>query len=144
MSDPHASSTPPAPSRWRPGPRWLILVTIGSALAIVGIAALLANIFERQEEARTPVYRVVALNDTIDDPAVWGKNFPLQYDDYRKTVDQTRTRYGGSEGEPHSPSQADPRSVVAQSRLQEDPRLRDLWAGYAFAQDFREERGSGW
>ena len=36
---------------------------------------------------------------------------------------------------------ADPRSVVAQSRLQEDPRLRELWAGYAFAQDFREERG---
>ena len=141
MSDPHASSPSPAPSRWGPGARWLILITIGSALAIVGIAALLANIFERQQEARTPFYRVVALNDTIDDPAVWGKNFPLQYDDYRKTVDQTRTRYGGSEGEPHSPSQADPRSVVAQSRLQEDPRLRDLWAGYAFAQDFREERG---
>src|SRR5688572_13816380 len=140
MSESHDKASP-APARSRLRPRWLILVTIGSALAIVGIAALLANIFERQQEARTPFYRVVALNDTIDDPAVWGKNFPLQYDDYRKTVDQTRTRYGGSEGEPHSPSQADPRSVVAQSRLQEDPRLRDLWAGYAFAQDFREERG---
>src|SRR5687768_1707090 len=121
--------------------RWLVLAAIGSALAVVGIAALLTNIFERQQERRNPFYRVVALTDSIDDPAVWGKNFPLQYDDYRRTVDQSRTRYGGSEGEPHSPSDADPRSVVAQSRLQEDRRLREMWAGYAFAQDFREERG---
>jgi len=35
----------------------------------------------------------------------------------------------------------DPRSVVAQSRLEHDPRLIELWAGYAFAEDFREERG---
>src|SRR5687767_9388417 len=136
--------TPDAPSarpRRRFRTRWLILTAVGAALAMVGIAALLTNIFQRQTEARNPFYRVVALNDTIDDPAVWGKNFPLQYDGYRRTVDQVRTRYGGSEGEPHSPSTADPRSVVAQSRLQEDPRLREFWAGYAFAQDFREERG---
>jgi len=140
MSESHDSATP-TPARRRLGAWWLVLIAIGSALAIVGIAALLTSIFQRQQEARTPFYRVVALNDTIDDPAIWGKNFPLQYDDYRKTVDQVRTRYGGSEGEPHTPSNADPRSVVAQSRLQEDPRLRDFWAGYAFAQDFREERG---
>jgi nitrite reductase (cytochrome c-552) len=131
----------PPPRRRRIGTKWLVLVAAGAALAMVGIAALLTSIFQRQQEARNPFYRVVALDDTTDDPAVWGKNFPLQYDDYRRTVDQVRTRYGGSEGEPHTPSDADPRSVVAQSRLQEDPRLRDMWAGYAFAQDFREERG---
>jgi nitrite reductase (cytochrome c-552) len=142
MTDPHIP-VPPTDrgARGRFRARWVALVAIGAALAVVGIAALLTNIFERQQEARNPFYRVVALDDTTDDPAMWGKNFPLQYDDYRRTVDQTRTRYGGSEGEPHSPSQADPRSVVAQSRLEEDPRLKELWAGYAFAQDFREERG---
>jgi nitrite reductase (cytochrome c-552) len=31
--------------------------------------------------------------------------------------------------------------VVAQSRLEEDPRLKTMWAGYAFSKDFREERG---
>ena len=121
--------------------RWVALFTFGTAVVVAGLAALLVNIFQRQQEARNPFYRVVTLDDSTDDAATWGRNFPLQYDDYRKTVDQVRTRYGGSEGEPHSPSAADPRSVVAQSRLEEDPRLRELWAGYAFSQDFREERG---
>jgi nitrite reductase (cytochrome c-552) len=140
MTEPHdVAATPPPRRRFRTS--WLVLAAIGGALAVVGIAALLASVFQRQQEARNPFYRVVALNDTIDDPAVWGKNFPLQYDDYRRTVDQVRTRYGGSEGEPHTPSQADPRSIIAQSRLEEDPRLKEMWSGYAFAQDFREERG---
>jgi nitrite reductase (cytochrome c-552) len=115
-----------------------------AALAAVGAAlatALLVNIFERKQEARQPFFRVVELTDETEDPAVWGKNFPLQYDAYRRTVDQQRTRYGGSEALPHTPTAADPRSVVAQSRLEEDPRLKRMWAGYAFATDFREERG---
>jgi nitrite reductase (cytochrome c-552) len=112
-----------------------------AAVSAVAIAALLTNIFARQQEARNPFYRVVELSDSTDDPAVWGKNFPLQYDSYRRTVDQVRTRYGGSEALPQEPSGADPRSIVAQSRLDEDPRLRQFWAGYAFSSDFREERG---
>jgi len=102
---------------------------------------LLVNIFERKLEARNPFYRVVALSDTTEDPAAWGKNFPLQYDGYTRTVDQVRTRFGGSEAVPRTPTQVDPRSIVAQSRLEEDPRLKIMWAGYAFAVDFREERG---
>jgi nitrite reductase (cytochrome c-552) len=51
-------------------------------------------------------------------------------------VDQQRTRFGGSEAEPRTPTKADPRSVVAQSRIEEDPRLKTMWAGYAFAKDF--------
>jgi nitrite reductase (cytochrome c-552) len=65
----------------------------------------------------------------------------VQYDGYKRTVDQVRTRYGGSEAVPRTPSAVDPRSVVAQSRLEEDGRLKTMWAGYAFATDFREERG---
>src|SRR5919205_827364 len=120
----------------------LIIVTaFVAALAAAGILALLVNIFEHKQEARNPFYRVVEITDDTDDPAVWGKNFPLQYDHYLRTVDQVRTRYGGSEALPHSPTAADPRSVVSQSRLEEDPRLKIMWAGYAFSKDFREERG---
>jgi nitrite reductase (cytochrome c-552) len=117
------------------------MVLVLAAIAAVGVTALLVNIFTRQQEARDPFYRVVELTDDTEDPAQWGKNFSLQYDSYKRTVDQARTRYGGSEAVPRTPSNADPRSVVAQSRLEEDPRLKVMWAGYAFATDFREERG---
>ena len=120
--------------------RFFIIVGAAVLATIVGVA-LLMNIFERKQEARNPFYRVVELTDDTDDPAVWGKNFPQQYDDYKRTVDQVRTRYGGSEAEPRTPTKADPRLVVAQSKIEEDPRLKVMWAGYAFAKDFREERG---
>src|SRR3954468_19059120 len=126
--------------RTRPVTVFITLILLAGAGAILGVI-LLVSIFQHKQEAKNPFFRVVELNDEIDDPAVWGKNFPLQYDDYRRTVDQQRTRYGGSEAEPRTPSQADPRSVVAQSRIEEDPRLKTMWAGYAFAKDFREERG---
>jgi len=119
----------------------ILLVAAVAAAAAAGLTALLVNIFEHKQEARNPFYRVVEIDDDTTDPAIWGKNFPLQYDGYRKTVDQVRTRYGGSEAVPKTPTDADPRSVVSQSRLEEDPRLKTMWAGYAFAVDFREERG---
>ena len=119
----------------------LVLTAVVAAAVAIGVTALLVNIFQRKTEAKNPFYRVVALDENTTDPAVWGKNFPLQYDGYRRTVDQVRTRFGGSEAVPHTPTQADPRSVVAQSRLEEDPRLKTMWAGYAFSKDFREERG---
>jgi nitrite reductase (cytochrome c-552) len=125
--------------RWSRGA--VLTVAIVAALAVAAITALLVNIMERKGEAQHPFFRVVELNDETDDPAVWGKNFPQQYDGYRRTVDQQRTRYGGSEAMPRSPTQADPRSNAAQSRLEEDGRLKTMWAGYAFAVDFREERG---
>ncbi len=121
--------------------RLILLTALISALAAIGGLLLLINILERRQEARNPFYPVVELTDETEDPSVWGKNFPMQYDDYLRTVDQVRTRYGGSEATPRTPTEADPRSAVAQSRLEEDPRLRTMWAGYAFAVDFREERG---
>jgi nitrite reductase (cytochrome c-552) len=132
--------TTPLPGRSRPV-RLIVAIVALAAVAAIAVTALLVNIFQRQQEARNPFYRVVELTDDTTDPAAWGKNFPLQYDGYARTVDQVRTRYGGSEAVPRTPSGADPRSIVAQSRLEEDPRLKTMWAGYAFARDFREERG---
>ena len=118
-----------------------LVIAVVAALAAGGIAALLINIFQRKQESRNPFFRVVELTEETEDPAVWGKNFPFQYDGYKRTVDMARTRFGGSEAVPRTPTAADPRSIVARSRLEEDPRLKTMWAGYAFAVDFREERG---
>jgi nitrite reductase (cytochrome c-552) len=138
MSDTPIETPPPAPARSR---LTFVLAVVGAAIVGIAATALLVNIFERKQEARNPFYRVVEITDETEDPAIWGKNFPLQYDGYLRTVDQTRTRFGGSEAVPRTPTEADPRSVVAQSRLEEDPRLVTMWAGYAFSKDFREERG---
>ncbi|MSV30211.1 MAG: ammonia-forming cytochrome c nitrite reductase subunit c552 [Bryobacterales bacterium] len=87
---------------------------------------LLMNVRERKDEARQTHFEIVKLDENVVDPAEWGKNFPRQYDGYKRTTDIERTRFGGSE---------------AFSKLEKDPRLKRIFAGYAFALDFREERG---
>jgi nitrite reductase (cytochrome c-552) len=84
------------------------------------------NVVERRAEGERAYIQIVDLDEETVDPALWGRNFPRQYDGYLRTVDTTRTKYGGSE---------------AFSRLEADPRLLDIFAGYAFAIEYREERG---
>ena len=91
-----------------------IIMTMLAAFGVVLGIGLLVSIFERKQEARNPFYRVVELSEEMDDPAIWGKNFPMQYDAYRRTVDQVRTKYGGSEAMPHAPTQADPGATTFQ------------------------------
>src|SRR5688572_25805029 len=120
--------------------RMLGMVVLGFVAAF-GLIALLMNIASHKTEERNPFFRVVELTDDTEDPAVWGKNFPLQYDAYKRTVDMSRTRYGGSEAVPRMPDAKDPRAITSQSKIDENPDLKRMWAGYAFALDFREERG---
>ncbi|MGA2647890.1 MAG: hypothetical protein ABSF15_24595 [Candidatus Sulfotelmatobacter sp.] len=97
------SPTDPEPRRSR---RLFAAVIVLAAVSSLAVTALLINIFERKQEGKNPFYRVVELNDTIDDPATWAKNFPLQYDLYMRTVDMQRTKYGGSEAMPDCPIHA--------------------------------------
>jgi nitrite reductase (cytochrome c-552) len=84
------------------------------------------SIRTRKDEGRHRYLELAELTEDTVDPEVWGRNFPRQYDSYRRTVDTERTRHGGSE---------------AFSHLEADPRLKRLFAGYAFSLDYREERG---
>ena len=94
MTSPTSNPLPPRNRRRRYA--LLGALAAGGALVAVGIAALLTNIFERKQEGRDPFFRTAVITDTTEDPEVWGRNFPLQYDLYLQTVDQQRTRYGGS------------------------------------------------
>jgi len=96
------------------------------AAATVGVMLLLETIRQRKQEARQHVFKLVEVDEDTIDPAEWGKNYPRQYDDYRRTVDTERTKHGGSE---------------AFQRLDEDPRWRVLFKGYPFGVDYREDRG---
>jgi len=103
-----------------------ILLSALVAVATFLITMLLMNIGQRKEEARQTYLPMVNVTEDTVDPAEWGKNFPRHYDGYMRTVDAERTRHGGSE---------------AFQRLDTDPRLRRIFAGYAFALDYREDRG---
>lgn len=110
------------------GRGWYVyLATIlATAAATYGVVALLMNINERKQEGRQHYLKLVDLTEDTTDPAEWGKNFPRQYDSYKRTAENTSRRHGGSE---------------AISKLDDDPRLKRLFAGYPFSVDYRERRG---
>jgi len=118
--------------------RSLAALAAAAGLAVGG-SAVLASAAE--QSAKQQKANASEITETTVDPAIWGKQFPAQYQTYLETTDQQRTRYGGSEALPRTPTEADPRSVVTQSKIDEDPRLKKIWNGYAFSVDFREERG---
>ncbi|AEG82454.1 MULTISPECIES: ammonia-forming cytochrome c nitrite reductase subunit c552 [Corynebacterium] len=123
--------------------RYLILTgaIIVTALITMSITALLINIMERKSEVTDHFANVVNIDENVVDPAEWGKNFPLQYESYLKTSEMGATTHGGSVKESRQPDDKDPRTEVAKSRIEEDPRLKEMWSGYAFAVDYREARG---
>lgn len=116
-----------------------VMIAVIAALGLVAVMLLRENIAQRKAEAKYTTFRVVELSEQTSDPAEWGKNFPRQYDAYKRTVDMEHTRYGGSEADPFAVGEDGIRKTV--SKIEQDPRLKTMWAGYAFAIDFREERG---
>ena len=61
--------------RSRPLIMFGVLVCLAGVGAIIGMIVLV-SIFQRKQEARNPFFRVVELTEEIEDPAIWGKNFP--------------------------------------------------------------------
>jgi nitrite reductase (cytochrome c-552) len=114
------------------------LIALGAFAAVAGVTilllALLTNIFERKQEARQPFVRLVEVTEDTTDPKPWGQNWPAEYDSYLKTSLPTTTQYGGrgagtSDGGP------------AAQKLDRDPWLKRIFAGYAFSIDYRDRRG---
>ncbi len=110
--------------------RQLLIYTTIFVIAVAitaGIAALLFNIERRQEEARVLPAQIVPIAEDELDPAVWGQNYPAQYDSFRMTeIDYGATPYGGS---------------TPYDKLERHPAMVRLWAGYAFGKGHNEERG---
>jgi nitrite reductase (cytochrome c-552) len=107
---------------------------LGVAGLTVLLLAFLTNIFERKQEARQPFLRVVEITEDTLDPKVWGQNWPYEYDSYLKTAVPTTTKYGGRG---MGASDAGP----AQQKLDREPWLKRIFAGYAFSIDYRDRRG---
>ncbi len=106
----------------------LLAIVAAAAVGTVVVAALLTNIIERKHERKNRYARLVDVTEETVDAAPWAMNWSRQYDGYRRTVDVTRTRFGGSEALP-------------EQKIERDPWLKRMFAGYAFAIDYRDRRG---
>ena len=115
-------------SRGASTPGLLAAVFVAGLVVAVAVGALLVNIGERKGEQRQPYTLLVEVDDRTTDPAVWGVNWPSQYESYLRTTDWERTRYGGSD-------------AIPVQKLNSYPWLRAMWSGYAFSIDYRESRG---
>jgi nitrite reductase (cytochrome c-552) len=115
---------------WKSRVGYLALIGLVAA-GTAGATALLMNIFERKVEQRSPFVRLVEVGENDTDPAKWGKNWPVQYDGYRRTALLTKTRFGGHQGSESLPEE----------KIERDPWLKRMFAGYAFSIDYRDRRG---
>ena len=106
---------------------WIYVVVIALVgTASIALLLLFQNIKTRKAEAKQTVFRVVDVDENTIDPAVWGKNYPRQYDSYKRTSEMISTKHGGSE---------------TFQKLDADPRWRTIFNGYAFSIDYRKFRG---
>ncbi|MDC5695703.1 ammonia-forming cytochrome c nitrite reductase subunit c552 [Intrasporangium calvum] len=136
MSDntPSQTGERPAPRRRR---RFLLVAfLVAGAVVTFAVAALLVNIIERRAEDKATFVKVTELTDTTYDSAVWGQNFPAEYEGWKNTAEMDPKDVEARQATPE-----DPRTEVAQQKLLKDPRLVTMWQGYAFAIDYREPRG---
>ena len=105
---------------------WLLTaLVVALASTLIGVFVFLNN---QPLQTRGP-QALVAIAPMEPDPQKWEVNFPHQFDSWLRTQEMARTPYGGSE-----PVQ----------KLDADPRLRTLFAGNAFATDYKEDRGHYW
>lgn len=116
-TDKHGSQ-PPA---WR---GWMLFLAAMVATFLLGLLA--ASILERREEARQRLpLRQIGPWET--DSAKWGENYPREYETYKKMTDSSKqTKYGGATQRDYLA--ATPANVI-------------LFAGYAFAKEYRQARG---
>lgn len=109
-------------------PVWVGPAIFLLAAAVVVLLGLLGfSIMERRWEAARPAIAVTPIAEWEPDNAVWGRNYPRQYESYLRTKDSTtRTKFGGS---------------FPRDYLDDDPRQVVLFAGYGFSRDYRQARG---
>ena len=103
-----------------------VMVLLLLAAVTIGILVVLDAAATARKTSEGQTVHAASFGEEAVDPAVWGERYPRQYELYQRTVDVERTRHGGSE---------------SFQKLDEDPVWRELYAGYPFGVDYREERG---
>jgi nitrite reductase (cytochrome c-552) len=104
---------------------WVIFISTAVVVFILGLLA--SSIIERRTEAEFAYVPKVNYDQAEPRNAMWGENFPREYESYMLTADTSfRSKYNGS---------------ASIDMLEVDPRLVVLWAGYGFSKDYSQGRG---
>ena len=103
------------------------LILAGTIAVLVVALALSLLYIKNQPSPADGIEPLVEISSMEPDSAKWGLNFPNEYSTFMLTkTNQNRTTYGGS---------------LPYSKLEADPRLVTLFAGYGFSKEYNEERG---
>ncbi|MFO7977121.1 MAG: ammonia-forming cytochrome c nitrite reductase subunit c552 [Bacteroidales bacterium] len=112
-------------TKQKPWLNWVLFFATVIIVFIIGLFA--ASIVERRSEAQLYFQMVNPIPEWEPDNAVWGENFPRQYQTYLNTLDTTfRSRYAGS---------------ATINYLEKYPEMVVLWAGYSFSKGYNQGRG---
>ncbi|MGB0836637.1 MAG: ammonia-forming cytochrome c nitrite reductase [Flavobacteriaceae bacterium] len=103
-----------------------VLFTV--TVVVVFLLGLLASsILNRKNEAKYKYVPQVDISENEPRNAVWGENFPQEYQSFKQTLNGDFTSYQGGS--------------AVRDMLEEDSRLVVLWAGYGFSKDYDQGRG---
>lgn len=103
---------------------WILF--LATAAMVFGIGLLAASIVERRQETFL-VNQVQPIGEWEPRNAVWGVNYPRQYESYLRTREgDVQTKYAGS---------------APIDYLERYPQMVVLWAGYPFSRDYKQGRG---
>ena len=103
---------------------WILVgIILVLAVGLIGVLLYLNS----QPDPKRGMVPIQEIAPKDPNSANWGVNFPNEYSTFLKTEgNNTATKFGGSQ---------------PNSKLEQDPRLVTLFAGYPFSKDYNEERG---
>ena len=102
------------------------LVFLAAVVGTLLVTWVLITMFGHKQAARQPFVRLAEVDEISTDAEPWGRNWPHQFDGWKATAGDKF--YGGA-------------NAMPQSKLDSQPWLKRLYAGYAFSIDYREARG---
>lgn len=104
---------------------WVLF--IATVIIVFFLGLLASSIIDRRSEAIFAYAPDNTFSQFEPRNAVWGENFPREYESYMQTSDTGfASKYNGS---------------VMIDELKDDPNLVILWAGYGFSKDYNQGRG---
>ena len=116
------SETPKSPAPWV---GWTVF--IGAMVVTFMLGLLIASILDRRRESSQPPRMITPISALEPDSAVWGKNFPKEYQSWQRTEEMGQpTKYGGP---------------VNFNHLERNPMLAQLYRGYPFEVNYNDDRG---